>query len=122
VGIISVFVFGLFLVALLIIRSKLSSFARDFESDDPERLGLIWASRICLLVVLIAAVGIVDSYVWKIPNPFAGPTAGEELPREPEPPPPAVKPDVQADDLRPDMDQVRDEHREQLDEFERDAR
>lgn len=117
-GIVSVCVFIAFFAGLLVLRFKLSGLARDFDKDEPERAGLVWASRACLVVVLIAAAGIVDNYVWKIPNPFGGPTAGNEMPERSPPPPKPRKPDVQADDLRPDMKDVRDEHRERLKDFE----
>lgn len=117
-GIVSVVAFALGLIALLIVRAKLHAAARDLRSDDPNRGVLVWASRLCLAVVLVAAVGIVDGYLWKIPNPFSGPKAGNALPTSSPPPPTPIKPDIKADDLRPDMDAVRQEHRRQLREFE----
>lgn len=118
-GIISVTVFAIFLVGLLIVRSKLRKFSRDFDKDDPERSMLVWASRGCLVVLLVAAVGIVDGYIYKLPNPFSGPEVGNEMPTHAPPPPEPQKPDFgDVKDLRPDMGDIKDEHRKQLDDFE----
>lgn len=117
-GVISVLGFVVFLAALIVIRSMIRKSADDFDSDEPERTGLIWAARGCLVVVIVSLVGIVDGYVYKLPNPFGGPKVGNELPQSSPPPPAPSKPDIKADDLRPDMDEVKKEHRDQLKEFE----
>jgi hypothetical protein len=117
-GIISVLAFVVAFILLAIFRSSLKKQARDFERGDPENTALVWASRGCLIVMILAVVGAVDSYVYKLPNPFSGPKVGNEMPQSSPPPPTPVKPDVKADDLRPDMEDVKKEHRDQLKEFE----
>ncbi|GEM_PF-5990357 len=118
-GIISVIAFAIGLMLLIMFSSGLRYTSKDFDKDDPERAFYTWASRACLLVLFLATVGIVDSYIYKLPNPFAGPKVGNELPQSSPPPPTPSEPDIRADDLRPDMDEVKKEHRDQLKEFER---
>ena len=117
-GVISVAAFAIALVFLIFLRSRLGRVARDFDRDEPVGVATTVATLGLTVILILAAIGIVDSYVYKLPNPFSGPKVGNELPQSSPPPPTPSKPDIKADDLRPDLDELKKEHRDQIKEFE----
>jgi len=95
------------------------------EDDDVyEVRGLLrfvaWALRV---VVLLIALVIADRFNFiDIPNPFDGAKIENEIPRSPtEPPESGAPPEIEVKDGRPNMDDIRAEHQDQLDEFEEDS-
>lgn len=73
-------------------------------------------SALCIFALAILAIWVVDGYFVKLDTPL-GPPVAEDLESAPSevPEPESLK--LEAEDPRPDMDQVREEHRKKLDDF-----
>jgi hypothetical protein len=118
--IVSVVAFAGFIVGLIACQVKIKQMA-DEASQKDNKWSLLWISRIFAFGATLCFVWVIDAHFWKIPNPFNDPPAAElkEKPdkiKEPEPL------ELEAPDSRPNMDEVREEHRDQLDDFEKDAK
>ncbi len=116
-GIVSVFVFGALIVCLVIARRQVKKFANE-EDDEGLKIGMTWVSRFLWFCTAVCLLWIMDSYIVKIPNPLAPPSAGNELPKESPEPPEPQPPEIKSVPVGPDMKAVKDEHQQQLKEFE----
>lgn len=112
-------VFVAALAGLVVVVFKLNEVRRRQDDED-----VSWALKLsaaaCLLALIVSGVWAVDSYLVDVETPFDPPEVEEmpEHPREVEAPAPL---ELDAEDPRPKMDEVLQEHRGKLDDFEENA-
>jgi hypothetical protein len=112
-GIISITLLAAGIGFLFALQKRIEKIA-DEEGDEHVSWTLSWGSRFCGLIAVLGLVGVIDSYVYKLPNPFDGPTADlqADTPKEEIDVPPIKKVE------KPDpMKDAKDEHEKALDEF-----
>jgi hypothetical protein len=117
-GIISITLVAAGIGFLFALQKRIAKIAKE-EGDDNISWTLSWGSRFCGLVAFLGLVGVVDSYVYKLPNPFDGPTADlpADTPKEEIAVPPIKKVE------KPDpMKGAKEQHEKDLDEFQESAK
>ena len=83
--------------------------------DEVDASMLRWGSRAGVLVIVLGLVGVVDTYVYKLPNPFDGPKT--EL-AQPKPKAAPEKPTEARETVKPDpMGDAKAEHKAALEDF-----
>jgi len=93
--------------------------AGEEKTDDEDRKILKTIAWVIRGIIIFLAVIMLDRFgVITVPNPFDGPKIENTIPATGYQPERAVAPQIEAIDGRPDMDAVRDEHQQQLDDFE----
>ena len=94
----------------------------DEEGDEYEHVSwaLRWGARFCALVAVLGVVGIVDSYIYKLPSPFEPGEA--ELPARHKAQAPAELPEIKTAEKPDPMKDAKDQHDEALEEFSREAK
>lgn len=115
-GIVSVFGVACGLAALVVFVVKVNALRR--EQDDPEvSFGLKILVAAGILMIAAGILGIVNNHFVKIESPFGPPAA--DLPYKASPRGPSRRPEVKPAERPDPMGEAKDEHREALDEFER---
>ncbi len=116
-GIISVVTLAAFLLVLFVARRHLRTITTDSDEDTDLVYILTWVTRVLMFVIVINTIWVVDTFFYKLPNPFDGPKA-ENLERRA---PDVEKPEslkLKADPSTPDVSEIRKEHNGKLDAFE----
>lgn len=91
------------------------------EDDENASWVLTWGSRLCAIIALCGAVGVVDAYVYPLPSPFAPEEA--ELPDKPEKPAEqAEAPEIKKAEKPDPMKAAKEQHAKDLDEFQESAK
>jgi hypothetical protein len=112
-GIVSITAVAAALGFLFALQRKINQVA-DREGDEDISWMLRWGARLAGLVAVLGIVGIVDSYIYELPNPLE--KDGIELPAESTPE--LVKPVTIKKAEKPDpMKDAKKSHHEALDEF-----
>ncbi len=117
-GIVSVIAVVAGLAFSIALYRRLNKIA-DEEGDDNVSWLLQWGARFFALVAIVGTVGMVDSYIYKLPSPF---DPGEaELPAKHMPSESAKKPEIKNAEKPDPMKDAKERHAEDLDEFKRKA-
>ena len=98
---------------LFALQKRINKIAKD-EGDDNVAWTMRWGAKFCGLVAVLGLVGVLDSYVYKLPNPVGAPSADlqKETPKVEIDVPPIKKAE------KPDpMKDAKEQHRKDLDEF-----
>jgi len=106
VNIVGVLLFAVFMVTIAVLADKLR---RD--------RGSIWLWWVFVVMLVLSGVWFVDAFIYKFPNPFAGPQV-EDAPDVSEPP---LKPQpVDVSDVKHEdpLDAAQQEHEQKLQEWE----
>jgi len=91
----------------------------DEQGDEHVSWALRWGARFAALVAVLGAVGLVDSYIYPLPSPFAPGEA--ELPERHEPAAPTELPEIEPAAKPDPMKDAKEQHDAALDEFTRKA-
>lgn len=100
------------------LRRKAAKATEGSEWYD-ERKILRITSWVVWAIALVVLLGTLQSHrIINIKTPFSGPTVGNTLPRRTEVPEAGEPPKVEVKDGRPDLDKVKADHQEKLNDFE----
>jgi len=98
---------------LFALQNRVNKIAKE-EGDDNVAWTMRWGAKFCGLIAILGLVGVIDSYIYKLPNPVGPPAA--ELPKE------TPKEEIDVPPIKeiekPDpMKDAKEGHRKDLDEF-----
>lgn len=108
-------------VAILLFAAsmKLRDMSQSEKYEKDERTFFRWISKIIWLILFLGAIIGADMFGYiDIPNPFDGPKINETMMTpQPDYSAPVEAPELEGKTNKPDMDAVKNEHQEQLDNF-----
>lgn len=116
-NIIGTILLGILVIGMMYGFFKLRSYSKSEGVENPKTLRLVsWGIGIVGLLTIIWAV---DAFIVKLPNAFKGPTVGNDIPSQGMDPRQVTTPELKVDPVSPDVGALRDEHRKQLEDFEK---
>ena len=117
-GIVSIIAVAAGIGFLFALRRKINEIA-DEEKDEHLSWVYTWGARLSGLIAVLGIVGIVDNYIYELPNPLE--RDGIELPDEPTNVEPAkdveIKPAAKPDPMK----DAQEDHQDAMDDFEKRA-
>jgi len=102
---------------LFALQKRVDKIAKE-EGDDNVAWTLRWGAKFCGLIAILGLVGVVDSYIYKLPNPIEGPSA--DLPKE-TPKEDIVVPEIKKVEKPDPMKDAKADHEKAIDEFRTDS-
>lgn len=118
-GIVSIIAVAAGIGFLFALRRKINEIAEE-EKDDRLAWVYTWGARLSGLIAVLGIIGIVDSYIYELPNPLE--RDGIELPDKPTNVEPVEDVEIKPASKPDPMKEAQEDHQGAMDDFEKRAK